>query len=127
MESMGTRTTKLGSDAAAVMEPMAEETGRILDSYRQWGYLEADLDPLGFWKPSPHPDLPTTGAAVGPARAAYSGTIGVEFMHIPDAERRRWIQQHMETEPAEVVDREHVLELLIRADLFEQVLQNRYL
>lgn len=117
----------MGSDASAVLEPVTEDRDRILDAFRQWGYLEADLDPLGLWKPAPHPDLPTTGSAAAIGRAAYSGTIGVEFMHIPDTERRRWIQQHMESEPAEVVDREHVLDLLIRADLFEQVLQNRYL
>src|SRR5205807_8411563 len=44
----------------------------------------------------------------------------------PSVERRHWIQVRMESEPAPV-DQSRVLDLLIRADLFEQVLQQRYL
>ena len=47
-------------------------------------------------------------------------------MHITDPERRRWIQERMEG-PQPAVDQERVLDQLIRADLFEQVLQQRYL
>ena len=47
-------------------------------------------------------------------------------MHITDPERRRWIQERMEG-PQPAVDQESVLDQLIRADLFEQVLQQRYL
>jgi 2-oxoglutarate dehydrogenase E1 component len=56
----------------------------------------------------------------------YSGTIGAEFMHLPEANRRQWIAERLEGEPA-AVNEEKVLERLIRADLFEQVLQARYL
>jgi 2-oxoglutarate dehydrogenase E1 component len=52
--------------------------------------------------------------------------VGVEFMHIADSERRRWIQERIEAEPA-AVDQERALDLLMRADLFEQTLQARYL
>ncbi len=126
---MGSRTSKVVSEdaATAVLEGFSEDRERVFNPFRQWGYLEADLDPLGFLKPVPHPDLQVSGELATQARAAYCGTVGVEFMHVVDPERRRWIQQHMEGEPAEVVDREHVLDLLLRADLFEQVLQHRYL
>ena len=60
------------------------------------------------------------------ARRIYCGTVGAEFMHITDPERRRWIQERLEG-PQPAVDQEHVLDQLIRADLFEQVLQQRYL
>ena len=43
-----------------------------------------------------------------------------------DPERRRWIQERLEG-PQPAVDQERVLDQLIRADLFEQVLQQRYL
>src|SRR6266567_3734407 len=43
-----------------------------------------------------------------------------------EPERRRWIAERMET-PAGEVDQKKILERLIRADLFEQVLQARYL
>src|SRR5262249_45176184 len=92
----------------------------------RWGYLEADLDPLGFLRPQPQPELQIDGEVAHEARGAYCGTVGVEFMHISDPERRRWIQQHMESGQS-AVDQERVLDQLIRADLFEQVLQQRYL
>src|ERR1700731_5197487 len=47
-------------------------------------------------------------------------------MHITDPARRRWIQERMEG-PQSAVAQQHVLDLLIRAELFEQVLQQRYL
>lgn len=36
---------------------------RILDAFRRWGYLQAQLDPLGRLKPQPHPELDVTGEA----------------------------------------------------------------
>ncbi|HEY7097294.1 MAG TPA: 2-oxoglutarate dehydrogenase E1 component [Terriglobales bacterium] len=106
------------------MENGADE--RVFDAFRNWGYLEADLDPLGFLKPQSHPDLRIDGAAAREARRIYCGTVGVEFMHIADPERRRWIIERMEGDPTEV-NQDAVLDQLIRAEVFEQVLQQRYL
>ena len=47
-------------------------------------------------------------------------------MHIPDAERRQWVAERMEADPPPV-DSARVLDRLIRAGLFEQVLQSRYI
>jgi 2-oxoglutarate dehydrogenase E1 component len=99
---------------------------RIFELFRRWGFYEATLDPLGFFKPEPHPELNVTGETAVEARAIYSATIGAEFMHLPEPERRQWIAEQMEGEqPA--ADQRRILERLIRADLFEQVLQARYL
>jgi 2-oxoglutarate dehydrogenase E1 component len=99
---------------------------RVFELFRHWGYLEADLDPLGFLPPVPHPELQVEGEFADEARGVYCGTIGAEFMHIPDPERRRWITERLEGPPAEV-DQQRALDQLIRADLFELVLQQRYL
>ena len=128
---MATSKNKINGSAAgvAVLEKNSVqdlERERIFDAFRHWGYLEADLDPLGFLKPEPHPDLPEDGVIAQEARAFYCGTVGAEFMHIADPERRRWIQERMEGTPAGV-DQNAALDLLIRSDLFEQVLQQRYL
>jgi 2-oxoglutarate dehydrogenase E1 component len=104
-----------------------EEHERIFDAFRRWGYLEATLDPLGMFEPLKHPDLDApTGEAAEEARAIYCGTVGADFMHLPEPERRRWIAERLEAPPSEV-DQHKILERLIRADLFEQVLQARYL
>jgi len=105
---------------------LSGERDRVFDAFRHWGYLEADLDPLGFLAPVPHPELQIESEFAQEARNVYCGTIGAEFMHIPDPERRRWIQERLDGGPAPV-DHEFVLDQLIRADLFELVLQQRYL
>jgi len=60
------------------------------------------------------------------ARRIYSSTIGADFMHLAQPERRRWIAERMESQ-APPSDRHLILARLVRADLFEQVLQSRYL
>jgi 2-oxoglutarate dehydrogenase E1 component len=105
----------------------AEERLRIFEAFRRSGYYEANLDPLGFFGPFKQSDLDALkGEAAEQARRIYCGSIGAEFMHLPEAERRQWIAERMEGADAEV-DREKILERLIRADLFEHVLQSRYL
>src|ERR1035437_4706089 len=98
----------------------------VFDEFRRWGYLAADLDPLGYIQPLAPPELALEGEAAAQARQCYCGTIGAEFMHIPDGERRRWVAERVEADPSPV-DSARVLELLIRAGLFEQVLQSRYI
>ncbi|HXM99100.1 MAG TPA: 2-oxoglutarate dehydrogenase E1 component [Candidatus Dormibacteraeota bacterium] len=102
------------------------ERERVFDAFRRWGYLEATLDPLGFFGPVQYPDLQLSGDDAEEARRIYCGTVGYEFMHLPEPERRRWIIERVEAEPA-AVDQNKILERLVRADLFEQVLQARYL
>jgi 2-oxoglutarate dehydrogenase E1 component len=123
---MATRTNPATGTSAAVLDAPNGERERVFDAFRRWGYLEADLDPLGFLRPVPHSDLRIDSSFAQEAQRIYCGTIGVEFMHITDPARRRWIEERMEASPP-VVDQKRALDLLIRADLFEQVLQQRYL
>jgi 2-oxoglutarate dehydrogenase E1 component len=100
---------------------------QIFEAFRRWGHLQAKLDPLGqYLLPEPVPELHFDGEDAEEARRYYCGSIGVEFMQLPDAARREWIQERME-QAAPVPDQRQVLELLTQADLFEQVIQSRYL
>ncbi|MGC2419234.1 MAG: thiamine pyrophosphate-dependent enzyme, partial [Candidatus Acidiferrales bacterium] len=103
-----------------------EAQERIWDAFRRWGYLQANLDPLGDFLPVALPELDVSGPDAEAARRVYCGSIGAEFMHITDRERRQWVQDQMESEAAEP-DRARIIELLIRAEIFEHVLQTRYL
>jgi 2-oxoglutarate dehydrogenase E1 component len=107
------------------------ERERVFNAFRQWGYLDGDLDPLGFLRPRVAPELQLEGEYAREARAIYSSTIGVEVNHIYNPERRRWIYEQMESpsQGFEVTEKhqQHILDLLIRADIFEQVMQQRYL
>jgi len=122
---MATSTRKPGAAATpAIIENYERE--RVFGLFRQFGYLEAELNPLGLLPPQPHPDLQIDNEWAREARRIYCASVGLEFMHIADPERRRWIQERIEADPAPV-DHERALDLLLRADLFEQTLQQRYL
>src|ERR1700688_3844978 len=103
-------TTPSAATATTVLEPGVELDPKTLNAFRRLGFLQADLDPLGRLTHEPQPALddeadPATAAW---ARRYYCGTIGVEFMHIPYAERRRWIAERLESDPAPP-DRDGVL------------------
>ena len=105
-----------------------QDREQIFDIFRRWGYLQATLDPLGqYLPPEPFPIVTTPeGDIAAEARAYYCGNFAVEFMHIPNLEQRQWLQDQVES-PAPKPDQAHILTQLIRADLFEQVIQQRYL
>jgi 2-oxoglutarate dehydrogenase E1 component len=131
--------------SATHLEPAAQTLAsqliheQVFSIYRRWGYLQARLDPLGqYLSEVPLPeDLPevsgpleaTVKLEAESARRVYCGTVGAEFMHIPDRRRREWIAARLEAEPSALDknSQRRVLNQLIRADLFEQVIQSRYL
>ena len=129
------KTKSSDSSSTALIDPSSPTNGsirsnpereRVFSAYRQFGYMEGDLDPLGFLRPRPTPELEKEGEYAREARSIYSSTIGVEINHIYAPERRRWIYERMESE-APQEDQKRILDLLIRADVFEQVMQQRYL
>ncbi|MGA7159065.1 MAG: 2-oxoglutarate dehydrogenase E1 component [Acidobacteriaceae bacterium] len=107
------------------------------DLFRRWGYLQSTLDPLAQLLPPQSFPVETTPGQPLPdesspdtqaARRIYSSTIGAEFMHIPSAEKRAWIQQRLEApDDTPTIPPARILTDLLRADLFEQVIQQRYL
>src|SRR2546427_8404398 len=120
------KTAKKRADDGSAKAAVNNERERIFEAFRRWGYLEATLDPLGLFDPLKHPALEAlTGEIADDARRIYCGTIGADFTHLPELDRQRWIAARIEA-PAHEVDQRKILERLIRADLFEQVLQARY-
>ncbi|HEX9945875.1 MAG TPA: 2-oxoglutarate dehydrogenase E1 component [Thermoanaerobaculia bacterium] len=119
--------TILTPAATVTPERPAALDEKTLDAYRRLGFLLADLDPMDRIEPEQQPGLEDCDPATAEyARRYYCGTIGVEFMHIPEPDRRRWIEERMEAETPRF-DRDRILELLTRAETFEQFLQSRYL
>lgn len=110
--------------------PNSDAREQVFDAFRRWGYLQARLDPLEqYLLPKPLPELADTGKFSEQARAMYCGTIGAEFMHIADADRRNWIAERMEaaSSASDAPDNRDVLDQLIHAAIFEQTIQKRYL
>src|SRR6266404_7547670 len=111
-KSKSTKRSTNGSSASPARE-------RVFDAFRRWGYLQASLDPLGFLEPVKSPDLDFSGPDADAARAIYSASVGADFMHLLQPERRRCIAGRMESSGPET-DRDVILTRLVRADLFEQ-------
>lgn len=128
----------------------------FIRSYRVRGHLHAQLDPLGMDKRPNHQELlpqtygftqadmgkhvyvdrvlgldnPTIGEIYDKVRAIYCQTIGVEFMHIQEADQKSWIQERVENTPVEArvddADRLAILKSLIAGDSFERFLHVKY-
>ena len=118
-------TTPQQETPVAIANPDQREA--VFDIFRRWGYLQASLDPLGqYLPPEPFPTPAPEGDLAAEARSFYCGSIGAEFMHIADNTQRQWLQDQMEQAPP-ASGQAHILSDLIRADIFEQTIQSRYL
>jgi 2-oxoglutarate dehydrogenase E1 component len=123
---MATKAGTLPPPAPAA-EQQHHEREATFDIFRRWGYLQAWLDPLGqYLPPEPFPTPAPEGEFAAEARRYYCSTIAAEFMHIPNPEQRQWLQEQIEQTPP-LRDQAHILTKLIHADIFEQVIQSRYL
>jgi 2-oxoglutarate dehydrogenase E1 component len=127
----------------------------LVNAFRSRGHFAADLDPLGLletarvseldpatWgfterdaarviEPTGVHGMPraTLGELVAHLRRIYSGSVGLEFMHISSPARRSWLAERMETTlvrtlPADV--RTRMLALLINAEQFERFCHTKY-
>ncbi len=130
---------------------------RLINAFRVRGHENARLDPLGRPHHPPVPDLAlefhdletadldhefdTGTLAAGPGRMrlremhalcqrVYCSSIGVEYMHIQDTDKRRWLEQRLEGSDGRYdVSREEkvrILELLTAAEGLEKFLHTRY-
>ncbi len=132
-----------------------ERLAQLIRSYRVRGHLLAQTNPLKEdWQY--HPDLDPSSygftiwdldrhfytGGVGEYQKAslrqilellwdtYCGSIGVEFMHIQDPERRRWIRERMESIRARYSfspeQKRRIYQKLLEAELFEQFLHRKF-
>ncbi len=130
--------------------------GRLITAYRSRGHLAAKIDPLEMLV---HPDAPdltlgfhrlsdadlgsefSTGGVGGNVRmklsdllatlkATYTGSIGAEFMHIADAEQRRFMYERLEAAAGRfgrtADDKKRILERLTAAEGLERYLGTKY-
>src|SRR5512138_3791457 len=126
---------------------------RLVQAYREYGHLRADLDPLGLTQRAAMLELASFGLSdadldrrcadpegkggvslrelVARLEETYCRAIGVELAHMHDADLRRWLEQRMErtrnriTLAPEV--KRKILEKIVEAETFEQFLGTRFL
>ena len=126
---------------------------QLIESYRTFGHLMADTDPLRYRQRS-HPDLDVvthglslwdldrefaTGGfggkpfmklrrILGILRDSYCRSVGVEYMYMENPIERKWMQEHVEV-GAPRTPREEQLRILRKlnsAEAFESFLQTKY-
>jgi 2-oxoglutarate dehydrogenase E1 component len=129
---------------------------RLIASYRVRGHENAKLDPLGIPHHPPVPDLELafhdldesdlyhefdTGSLSESDRLplrkildlcqrVYCGSIGVEYMHIGDTQKRYWLQERLESNDGVYAvndeERLRILQMLTAAEGLEKFLHTRY-
>jgi len=108
-------------------------------------YVDIDIDPetygLTVWdldREFLHTDYANAGKAaprkmilremLGEMRDAYCRTVGIDYMHIQNAEEKRWIQQRVEgvDRTPEDDEKRHILGRLNAAEALESFLDRKY-
>jgi len=157
-ESAAAQPTELEArlEAEPTVEARYARVFAVVNAYRVRGHLEAQLDPLDHLPRKPHADLDYRSwgfreadlDAVVPngglfgidqaplreilrrLRATYCSSIGIEMMHIPESDRRSWLQQRVEptlNQPA--LDRAtqlFILERIAAAEVFESFVHTKF-
>lgn len=106
---------------------MAINFDYVADTFRRWGHLEAQIDPLGRMEPFRNEELEMVKADPSAKKWAeiYCGNIGAEFMHTPYTERSRWIAEQLEA-PAPKLDQRFIFQRIVASLALERFLHNRY-
>ena len=143
------------SPGATSLLRLQDKVVQLIRAYLTRGHMVARIDPLGFERPSqveldpksygltegdldrsfsvhgiPGPPIRPLRQILDTLRAAYCGSVGVEFMHIDDLERRTWLRERMEDmEQRTHLTREEQVRVLTRltdAVIFEEFIQQKY-
>lgn len=128
-------TEFLGAGDPGALEALFEGATRggarraLAEAYRRWGWMAADLDPLGLLTRQRAQELDATLYGLLPddetaLRQAYCGTIGWEIGHVQDPERRDWLARQAET-PWAPDNRQSALDLIAQGELFEAMCDRR--
>lgn len=128
----------------------------LIRAYRVRGHLIANLDPLNLATEKSHPELDperygfkesdydreiylggwlgmekaTLNTVLTTLKKAYSGNLGVEFVHIQSLEKKEWLEQRIESSLGKPSlsndDKKAILEELVEVVGFEEFLHMKY-
>lgn len=136
--------------------PKQQAVTDLIQAYRTYGHLQANLDPLGMAKTRTHPSLDPLHYHLNAAdreqtfsagpylaqnpislaeierhlKATYCGSIGIQYMHLSNQDEIAWFQKNFESNygrPAyQPAQKIKILKDLIAADGLERYLGTRY-
>ncbi|WWO97381.1 MAG: 2-oxoglutarate dehydrogenase E1 component [Candidatus Dasytiphilus stammeri] len=132
---------------------------QLIEAFRSFGHKNANLDPLGLLKNSNFPDLDLSFYGFNDTdfnrtfsidsdyftpcqnnmsllniyqflQKVYCSTIGIEYMHIYNADEKHWIQQYIESVPGKFIfsnyEKKRFLKDLIAAEELEHHLAAKF-
>ncbi|OAJ60134.1 2-oxoglutarate dehydrogenase E1 component [Paraburkholderia ginsengiterrae] len=151
------RVTEMALDDGLAIARKQVAVQSLIAAFRMVGTRKAKLDPLLWTLPQALVELTpafyglsaadmstrfstadtflfdedaTLGDIVAALEQTYSGTLGAEFMHLTDANERRWWQMRLESTRAKpsfsVAEKNRILERLTAAEGLEKYLHTRY-
>ncbi len=116
----------------AKLDPLGiqEEPSEAELDPKSYGFNEADMDRKIFLDQVLGLDFASMREIVGILRRTYCQTLGVEFMHISNAEQKLWIQERIEGKDKEIAftreGKRAILNKLVESEGFEKFLDVKY-
>lgn len=145
--SGGHHSPSVAAESDVVASDVSQRVAGLVHFYRAYGYMAADLDPLGM-EELVDLDHESYLASIGSKgscalweragrserelleilRRTYCGKVGFEFMYIRSADERLWLQDKIEGmgNTFSVAERKEILWHLQETELFEQFLHVRF-
>ncbi|KAI0498276.1 hypothetical protein KFK09_021517 [Dendrobium nobile] len=132
------RAYQVNGHMKANLDPLGLEQREIPEDLDPalYGFTEADLDReffLGVWRMagflSENRPIQTLREILNRLEQAYCGTIGYEYMHIPDREKCNWLRERIETVKPRGYSQERsevILDRLIWSSQFENFLAKKW-
>ena len=124
------RSHRVLGHMAATLDPLGlmERAGDADLDPKNYGFTEADYDRPIFIDGVLGLESATLRQILAVLRAAYCGSIGIEFMHIQNAEEKMWLQTRFESapQPYDKAAKLKILERLTAGEGLEKFLQIKF-
>ena len=99
--------------------------------YRNYGFKENDLDKEIFIDGSLGLNFAKLRNIIEILKETYCGSIGVEFVHIQDADQKQWVQERIEEVRNKTQftsnGKKAIFKRLLEAEMFEQFLDKKFI
>jgi len=145
----------IGNQTQRKVDTAQRKVDTLIQRYREFGHLAAELDPLGTTRPFPDVltleraelgdehlgqpfdagTLPISSPAtladiIAQLEQTYCAHTGFEYLHISNLEQRQWIERRIEQARGKpnfsAEQQRHILARLVDSDAFEAFLAMRY-
>ncbi len=127
------RAFRINGHLIADLDPLGiseREYPQELD-YKSYGFIESDLEKEIFIDGSLGLEKGKLKNIIKILKETYSASIGVEFLHIQQADQKRWVQERIEEVRNKTnftnEGKKAIYKRLVESELFEQFLDKKFL